>query len=163
MFQSVFYYSIFYREKSFNASTNCYKFFSLIFKIIKKQKTSQCFTEVVVVTSTLVDSPHDIQHSTTWRTHLQRCYFSCPWIPHLQSLSFHACSLYSGLKNEKYASGESTLSWRTAIGRTDLRAKRPETDRFHISKRSQSRQLTRVCARKASTVFQTYQSIHSDL
>ena len=51
--QSVLYYSIFYREKSFNASANCdtiaYKFFSLIFKIITKEKTGQFFTKVVEV------------------------------------------------------------------------------------------------------------------
>ena len=49
----------------------------------------------------------------------------------------------SGLENDKYATGESTLSCRTAIGRTDLRAKRPDTvtefirpNGFHISKRN---------------------------
>ena len=56
----------------------------------------------------LVDSPDDIQHSTTWWTYLSRCYFSYPWIPHVRSLSFYAYSLFSGLKNDKYASGEST-------------------------------------------------------
>ena len=57
---------------------------------------------------TSVDSPDDIQHSTTCWTYHSRCYFSHPWIPHVRSLSFHACSLFSGLKNNKYASGEST-------------------------------------------------------
>ena len=56
----------------------------------------------------LVDSPDDIQHSTTWWTYLSRCYFSYHWIPHVRSLSFYAYSLFSGLKNDKYASGEST-------------------------------------------------------
>ena len=56
----------------------------------------------------LVDSPDDIQHSTTWSTYQSRCYFSYPWIPHVRSLSFYAYSLFSGLKNDKYASGEST-------------------------------------------------------
>ena len=34
---------------------------------------------------------------------------------------------FSVLGNDKYASGESTKSRRTAIGQTDLRAKRPDT------------------------------------
>ena len=45
------------------------------------------------------------------------------------SLNVFPCifPFFSGLKNDKYASGESTWSGRTAIGRTDLRAKRPDT------------------------------------
>ena len=39
---------------------------------------------------TLVNSPDDMRHSTTWWTYLLRCYFSYPWIPHVQALSFHA-------------------------------------------------------------------------
>ena len=42
-----------------------------------------------------------------------------PWIPQVQSLSFHAYSFLSGLKNEKYKSSESTSPGRTAIGRDD--------------------------------------------
>ena len=49
----------------------------------------------------------------------------------MQSLSFHAYSLFSGLNNDKCASSESTWSGRTAIGRTDLRAKRPDTHLPH--------------------------------
>ena len=30
------------------------------------------------------------------------------WIQHVQSLSFHPYSFFKGLKNDKYASGEST-------------------------------------------------------
>jgi len=45
---------------------------------------------------------------TTWWIYLSRSYFSYPWIPHVRSLSFYAYSLFSGLKNDKYASGEST-------------------------------------------------------
>ena len=63
-----------------------------------------------------VDSPDRVRQEmsrfarwhTTWWTYQSRCYFSYPWIPHVRSLSFYACSLFSGLKNDKYASGEST-------------------------------------------------------
>ena len=45
----------------------------------------------------------------------------------MQSLSVHAYS-FSGFKNDKYTSGESTLSGRThPIGRINIGAKRPET------------------------------------
>ena len=47
---------------------------------------------------TLVDSPDDIKHSTTWWTYLSRYYFSYSWFAHVQSLSFHAFPLFSGLK-----------------------------------------------------------------
>ena len=75
--------------------------------------------------------PMTYNTSTTWWKCLYRCYFSDPWIPHVQSLSFHAYSLFSGLNNDKCASSESTWSGRTAIGRTDLRAKRPDTHLPH--------------------------------
>ena len=45
----------------------------------------------------------------------------------MQSLPLHAHSLFSGLKNDKYASDDKNLSGRTAIGQTDLRAKRSNT------------------------------------
>lgn len=39
----------------------------------------------------------------------QRCYFSYVWISHAETLSFHVSSrLFSGLKNDKYKSGESS-------------------------------------------------------
>ena len=38
----------------------------------------------------------------------RKCYFSKSWISHVQSLSFHAYSFFSGLKNDKYTLGEST-------------------------------------------------------
>ena len=41
-----------------------------------------------------VDSPDDLQHSTTWWTYQSRCYLSYPWIPHVKSLSFYAYSLF---------------------------------------------------------------------
>ena len=52
----------------------------------------------------LVDSPDDIL--TLYKK--VKIPYSYPWIPHVQSLSFHAYSLFSGLKNDKYALGEST-------------------------------------------------------
>ena len=58
---------------------------------------------------TLVDSLDDIQHSTTWWTYLSRCYFSYPSIPNVQSLSFHAFSLFVWLKE-----------WQIHFGRIDL-------------------------------------------
>ena len=70
----------------------------------------------------LVDSPDDIQHPTTWWTYLPK--YSYPWIPHVQSLSFHAHSLFSGLKNDKYASDDKNLgellSGKPIFGRNDL-------------------------------------------
>ena len=69
---------------------------------------------------TLVDSLDDIQHSTAWWTYLSRCYFSYPGIPNVQSLSFHAFSLFVWLKE-----------WQIHFGRIDLvrancfRANRP--------------------------------------
>ena len=68
-----------------------------------------------------------LQHGE--HTLLRDVNFSYFWIPHVQSLSFHAYSLFSGLKNDKCASGESTQSGRTVIGWIDLPAKRPNTDR----------------------------------
>ena len=75
---------------------------------------------------TLVDSPDDEQHSTTRWTYLSRCYFSYPWIPHVQSLY----SLLKGLKNDRYASGESTRVWANCC-----RADRPsgETTWYRLS------------------------------
>ena len=66
---------------------------------------------------TLVDSPDDIQHSTTWRTDLSRCYFSYLWISRVQSLSFHAFPFFRQIDlvwancyRAKRPSGETTFT-----------------------------------------------------
>ena len=61
----------------------------------------------------------------------------------MQSLFFHAYSFFSGLKNNKYTSGESTKSGWTAIGRNDpspltmLEISRPK-DSKHVTNVSNS-------------------------
>ena len=60
---------------------------------------------------TLVDLLDDIQQSTAWWTHLSRCYFSYPWFPDVQSLSFHGYSLFLRLKEWQICLGGIDLVW----------------------------------------------------
>ena len=74
-----------------------------------------------------VDSPDDIQHSIEHGEPTSpRCYFSQPWIPHVQSwVSFHAYSSFLRIKEQQIHIERIDLVW--ANWRIDLGAKRPDT------------------------------------
>ena len=84
----------------------------------KDALTESCQTTELRSFCPKVDSPDGVRreisrfarwHSTLYNmVNIPSEVFSYPWIPHVRSLSFYAYSLFSGLKNDKYASGEST-------------------------------------------------------